>query len=351
MRHRTKLIGLLVSLAVLAAACGGDDDDTTGGESDGVSGDMTISGSSTVEPISVRVAELLADENDQVNVDVDGPGTGDGFKLFCTGETDISDASRPIKADDPEEGGKCEENGIEYIEIEVGIDGMSVMTSTANEDVECLNFPDLYALVGPESQGFENWSDAQDLAAELGSDTEFPDLALDVTAPGAESGTYDSFVEIALADTAEARLEEGKIREDEVETTRKDYTSQSNDDAIIQGIEGSDGSFGWVGFAFAEQAGENIREIPVAAEPGGECVEPTAETIADGSYPLSRTLYIYVNADRAEENPAVAEYVDFYLGDGYSAVEEVGYVALPDDRLEAATTRWDDRTTGTSAEG
>ena len=355
------LVCLLLSLSLVAVACGGDDDDDTAaadGTSDtaddstdgggDVSGEVNVSGSSTVEPISIRVAELLEEVSPDVVVNVDGPGTGDGFALFCQGETDISDASRPI---DEEEAAACEDAGIEYVELKIAFDGISVLTNPANESVECLSFADLYALVGPESQGFESWKDAQALATELGSDTEFPDVSLDITAPGEESGTYDSFIEIALGDVAEARLEAGAITEDVAETTRPDYSSQSDDNAIIAGIEGSDGSFGWVGFAFAEEAGDGVKEIPIAAEPGGECVAPEAETIADESYPISRPLFIYVNAAAAVVNPAVAAYVDFYLGEGYSAVEEVGYVGLPDDRLEAATTTWDDRTTGTSVEG
>src|SRR5688572_23660549 len=117
--RRFWLLALLVPLALLAGACGGDDDDDGAGAAAGVSGDVTISGSSTVLPISRRVAELLEDENSDIKVDVDGPGTGDGFQLFCDGDTDISDASRPIKVDEPEEGGKCETNNIEYVELKI----------------------------------------------------------------------------------------------------------------------------------------------------------------------------------------------------------------------------------------
>ena len=223
------------------------------------------------------------------------------------------------------------------------------MLTNPDNPVECLSFTDLYALVGPESQGFANWQDAQDLATELGSDTTLPEGSLDITAPGEESGTYDSFIELALADTAEARLEEGKITEEQVETTRPDYQSSGDDNIIIQGIEGSPTSFGWVGFAFAEEAGDGVREIPIAAEVGGDCVEPSTETIADGTYPLSRPLFIYVSAKAAEDNKAVADYVDYYLSDdGIAAVSEVGYVELPADQLEATRTTWNDRTTGTT---
>lgn len=356
-RRLWRLLALLLSLTMVAAACGGEDEDgdtaagddaeeSSGDDADGggeVSGEVIVSGSSTVEPISIRVAELLEEESPDIVVDVDGPGTGDGFELFCAGETDISDASRPIKE---EEAAACEEAGIEFIELKVAFDGISVLTSPGNDAVDCLSFADLYALTGPESEGIESWSDAQELATELGSTTELPDVSLDLTGPGEESGTYDSYIEIVFKDIAEARLEAGAITEDVAETTRPDYQSSPDDTVIIQNIEGSDSSLGWVGFAFAEEAGDGVKELEVD---GGEgCVAPSAETIADGSYPISRGLYIYVNAANAEENPAVAAYVDYYLEAGYAAVEEVGYVPLPDDQLADSAAAWEARTTGTT---
>jgi phosphate transport system substrate-binding protein len=200
---------------------------------------------------------------------------------------------------------------------------------------------DLYALAGPESQGVDNWSDAATLASELGSTTELPDLDLTMVAPGEESGTYDSFVELAWKSIGEDRAESGAITEDQIATSRPDYQSSADDNVIIQGIEGADGSFGWVGFAFAEEAGDAVKEIDID---GGEgCVSPSAETIADGSYPLSRSLYIYVSKASLADNPAVEAYVDFYVNDGISAVEEVGYVALPDDQIGETRSAWDAR--------
>ena len=330
----TRLLLLLLPLTLLAAACGGGDD----AAGDGLAGEVLVSGSSTVAPISSLVAELFQEEHADVAVNVDGPGTGDGFQLFCDGETDISDASRPIK---DEEAAACEENGITYVELEVAIDGLTVMTSPDNDAVECLTFADLYALVGPESQGIDTWSDAGDLAAELGSSTDLPDLDLTIVAPGEESGTYDSFTELAFKDIAEARVEAGAITEDQAATTRPDYQASADDNVIIQGIEGAEGSLGWVGFAYAEEAGDQVKELEV--DGGDGCVAPSAETVSDGSYPLSRSLYIYVNTASAADNPAVAAYVDYYLGDGITAVEEAGYVGLPDDRLADTRAAWDGR--------
>lgn len=353
MRRKTVKWGsVALAAGLVLAACGDDEDDgettdTTaeGGSSDttaaggdgGASGTVNVSGSSTVEPISVTVAELFADTGSEATVNVDGPGTGDGFVLFCDGETDISDASRPIAADEVE---TCAANGVEFIELKVAVDGLSVITSTENTEIECLSFADLYALSGPESQGFESWSDAQELATELGSTTSLPDASLDITAPGEESGTYDSYVELAIGPIAEERGQD--------EVTRPDYQSSGDDNIIIQGIGGSPTSFGWVGFAFAIENTDSVRQFDISAEPGGECVTPTPETIASNEYPLSRDLYIYVNVASAEENPAVAEYVDFYLSDeGIAAVEEVGYVALTDEALAETRGVWEERTTGT----
>ncbi len=349
-RRWARMLALLLPFALFAAACGDDDDAATAtddtatetaaegeatGDAEGsgdLSGSIVISGSSTVEPISIAVAEKFGEANPGVDISVDGPGTGDGFELFCQGETDISDASRAIKE---EEAAICEENGIEFVELKIGNDGITVLTSEANDAIECVTLADIYALVGPESQGFSNWSDAQELATELGSETQLPDAPLDVTGPGEESGTYDSFVELVIEEFNEDRGAEAE--------TRPDYQASADDNVIIQGIQGSDTSFGWVGFAFAEEA-SGVRELEV--DGGDGCVAPTAETIADASYPISRPLFIYVDAAKAEENAALAAFVDLYVGEAISSVSEVGYVDLADEDLSATVERWDSRTTG-----
>jgi phosphate transport system substrate-binding protein len=303
-----------------------------------VSGSINVSGSSTVEPISTGVAEALAATNPDFKYTVNGPGTGDGFKTFCAGETDISDASRKIK---DEEAAVCQSAGIEYIELPIAYDGMTVMTNPSNTAVTCLSFPDLYALIGPESTGFKKWSDASNLAKELGSNTVLPDADLTITGPGEESGTYDSFVEIALDGIAKTRnqISEGASHT----TTRPDYIASANDNTIIEGIAGSPTSLGWVGFAYAEENKDQVAEVQVAKDANGTCVAPSAETIADASYPLSRTLYIYVNKAKAAANPAVKAYVDFYLADGTisTVLQTVPYVNLPADKLAASRTTWE----------
>ena len=298
-----------------------------------ISGTITVSGSSTVEPISTGVAELLKETNPGFNYTIEGPGTGDGFKRFCAGETDISDASRQIKAEG--EADVCAANGVEYVELQIAYDGITVMTSPENSAVECLSFVDLYALIGPESTGFTTWNAAQALATELGSKVTFPSASLDITGPGEESGTFDSFVELVIKPAADAREQD--------DTTRPDYVASANDNTIIEGISGSPSSLGWVGFAFAEENKDKVSEISISKEPGGDCITPTTETISDGTYPISRSLYIYVNKAKAAANPAVGAYVDYYLADGTisTVLETVPYVNLPADALTATRSAWE----------
>ncbi|HSK23382.1 MAG TPA: phosphate ABC transporter substrate-binding protein PstS family protein [Egicoccus sp.] len=343
-----RLTAPVMALALLASACAGsvqdDDTDTAAAaeedteaadDGDGAAaeaGSIVVSGSSTVEPITNLVAEAYAADNPEVGFDVSGPGTGDGFAAFCNGETDISDASRAIK---DEEAATCEENGIDYVELKIAIDGLSVLTSPDNEAVECVSYGDLYALLGPESTGFASWSDADDLAAEIdGTTAPYPDAPLQVTAPGEESGTYDSFVELVFEDIAEERGQDAQAR--------PDYTASPNDNVIVDGIAGSPTSLGWVGYAFYEENTDTLKALQVD---GGEgCVGPDEQTIASGEYPLSRPLFIYVSSNRVAENPALAPFVDFYVSEaGNQAVADAGYVQLPADEWAAAGEAWSNR--------
>ena len=305
-----------------------------GGDVELAGGSVFVTGSSTVEPISIRVSELAEElSGGELLATVEGPGTGDGFATFCAGDADISDASRPIN---DEEIAACEESGVEFVELEVAIDGLTVATSPANDAITCLDVPALYALVGPESEGTANWSDNTELATEVGSAyaDAFPDAPLDISGPGEESGTYDTFVEFAIADLAEERGQD--------EATRADYASSPNDNLIVDGIESSESSLGWIGFAFYSAEQERMKAIEIDA--GDGCVAPTPETIADGSYPFSRSLYIYVNKANAADNPAVASFVDLYLSEqGLATVAEAGYVDLPDDRIQATISAWEGR--------
>jgi phosphate transport system substrate-binding protein len=305
-----------------------------------VTGTIAVSGSSTVEPISTGVAEAFKALNPGFNFSVEGPGTGDGFQRFCAGEIDIADASRAIRDAEKE---NCTTANIRYVELKVAYDGITVMTSPDNGGVTCLSFADLYGLLGPESLGFGKWSDGQAIATELGSSTQLPDADLVVTGPGEESGTFDYFNEAVIQPIAEER---GQVdSEGDGLLMRPDYTSSGNDNVIIEGITGSDTSLGWVGFAFAEENKDKIKELEVAKDANGTCVAPSPESISDGSYPIARPLFIYVNVDKAASNPAVAAYVDYYLAPGTieTVLETVPYVNLPAAELDATRSAWSGR--------
>lgn len=324
-RQMLRLLAMMLAIGLVAAACGGSDstdvesaaessDDAA--ESSDVAGEVFISGSSTVEPVSVRVAELFEDVAPDVFVDVEGPGTGDGFEKFCNGETDISNASRAIKDAEAE---NCAAAGIEYTEILVGIDGIGVMTNN-NNSVDCVTFENLFNLIGPNAEGTTTWAEA---------DASLPDAPLDIFGPGEESGTFDSFIEIVIEDLAEEAGVEA--------TTRADYNPSADDNVILSGIESSDTSLGWVGFAFAANAPVKLLQV----DGGDGCVEANAETIASNEYPISRNLYIYVNDAKAAENAALQAFVDFYVADGLdTAVAEVGYVPLTDDAKAEVRAAW-----------
>lgn len=334
-KRRMSLVGGAMVLLLVATSCGdnGATSDGSGSVDQGLTGSIAVSGSSTVEPISNLVAELFNEPNPDVKITVDGPGTGDGFALLCTGEIDIADASRPI-ADD--EIAACKDGGIEYQELEVALDGITVMVNSASA-IECLTTADLYAIFGPESEAINSTADANVLSKKVGGTGNIPEQDLEITAPGEESGTYDAFITLAgIEDTA---ISQG-VAEDKAAALRAHYQSSPNDNVIIQAMEGSPNAIGFVGFAFAEKAGDQVKEVAIDA--GDGCVAPTAETIADASYPLSRSLFIYPNVATAGEDNAVKAFVDYYLTeDGLvTAVEEAGYIALPADRQDASRSAW-----------
>jgi phosphate transport system substrate-binding protein len=343
---------MIAVLALVAAACSDDnggETGSTGGASgstaQNLSGTITISGSSTVQPITSLVAELFnEDVSSDVSITVDGPGTGDGFVLFCDGETDIQDASRTIE---DEEKTACDKNGIQYVELAVAFDGITVMTNPANSAVTCLDQGDLYALFGPESDGIDTWNGADTLAKQVGGKGGLPDAPLEITAPGTESGTYDAFIDLAgIEDTA---LSQG-VPEDKAASLRTDYHSSPDDNVIITAMEGSDTPLGFVGFAFAENAADQVKILQV--DEGSGCIAPSRDTIADQSYPLSRTLYIYVNKAKISD-PAIKAFVDYYMGDTglVDAVQQTGYIDLPSDQIESSRSTWTSESGGSGATG
>jgi phosphate transport system substrate-binding protein len=378
---KRRLIAGALALTLVAAACGSDDDTSSdtdapaateapadtdapadteapaatdapdeGGEEAGgdLSGSIFISGSSTVEPISIAAADVFADRNPGVAMTVEGPGTGDGFAKFCNGESDSSGASRAMKE---EEIAVCEEAGIDFIELQVAVDGISVLTSPENDAVECLSFVDLYALLGPDATSRNNWSDATAQADEIAATvtdlgavtTPYPDAPLAITAPGEESGTFDFFVEEAIQAVGEALgVEDANVR--------PDYTASPNDNVIIEGISSNPTSLGWVGYAFAAENLEVIKTIDI--DGGDGCVEVNPDTIASGEYPISRPLFMYVSVPALETNPALEPYFDYVVGEAMTTVigaeeGQVPYVQLNDELLAETRRVWEAKETGT----
>lgn len=332
----------LVAIALVGAGCAPDNGGAAAtDDGDALSGEIVVSGSSTVEPITASVGRKFSSVAPDIAVSVSGPGTSDGFELFCNGETDISNASRAI---DEEEIANCEDNGIEFIELKVAIDGLSIITSKENDFIECVNFADIWALLGPEAENFKSWADANELGEKYGAlGAPYPDEPLVITAPGEESGTFGSFVELTL----EPFVEEHDLKEYEEDVApRPDYQASPTDNVITEAVGGTPSSLGWVGYAFYVNNEETLKAL--AVDGGDGCVEPTPETIATFEYPISRPLFIYVSSTALEENSAVEAFVDFYLEDeGLASVEEVGYIPLNEE--DVATTRevWEAKETGT----
>jgi phosphate transport system substrate-binding protein len=339
MSNLRKLVGVfagLLALTLVAAACSSNNNSGGGGSASAggdLTGSLNISGSSTVEPITSLVAENFQSANPGVDVAVDGPGTTDGFALFCKGQTDINDASRLI-ADD--EKAACASGGVDYIELAIGRDALTVVGNPSNS-LDCLSLGDLYALFGPESQGFTNWSDANQLAKQVGGNGGFPNEPLTIVAPGQESGTYGSFIDLATKSIADAQ------GQDPDDVLRPDYQISADDNVIIQNAEGTAGGLGFVGFSYAQFAGNKIKEFKI--DNGGGCVAPSAATVNDGTYPLGRTLYIYVSKEALASSPALKAFVDYYLSEaGIKAVTDVKYIALPSAELQQSRSTWQSAT-------
>jgi phosphate transport system substrate-binding protein len=266
-----------------------------------LTGEIVSDGSSTVGPMTQAVAEEFAALAPQVQTSVDVSGTGGGFERFCQGETDIQNASRPIEED---EIATCAENGVEWYEFQTAIDGITVVTNPENTWLTCVTTEQLNTLWRSENNA-TTWADLN---------PEYPADTINLYGPGTDSGTFDFFVETVLGD-------------DEV---REDFTPSEDDNVLVEGVAGDVNALGYFGAAYYQENQDILNAV--AIDPGdGNCVEPTPEAIADGSYaPLSRPLFVYVRADSLER-PEVQEFVRFYLSEAGNLAPEVGYVAAPAD--------------------
>ncbi|MCY4639106.1 MAG: PstS family phosphate ABC transporter substrate-binding protein [Chloroflexi bacterium] len=310
------LVGVALSLAV---ACGGDDDGgatptaatptaatTTAATPTAatLSGTVSIDGSSTVFPVSEAVAEEFGKLHRDVRVTVGVSGTGGGFEKFCAGETDISDASRPIKDSERE---KCAAADIDFIELRVGLDGLAVVANPDADWLTGITLEELNILWGPEAEEtVTSWSQVR---------SGWPDEDIVLFGPDVDSGTFDFFTEEVNGES---------------KASRADYTNSADDNVLVIGISGSSGASGYFGYAYYVENEDKLRIVPV------EGVTPSDETVGNGSYPLSRPLYIYV-AKQSLTKPQVREFVRYYLSEeGIPLVSDVGYTNIPSTELEQA---------------
>jgi phosphate transport system substrate-binding protein len=271
-----------------------------------LSGSVNIDGSSTVYPITEAVAEEFQKANPGVKVTVAFAGTGGGFKKFCNGETDMNDASRPIKKDDAGEGVACKAKSIDYLELGIATDALSVVVNKDNTWATCLTTAQLKKMWDQGSTA-KSWKDI---------DPSFPDEPLKLFGPGPDSGTFDYFTEVI----------NGKAKQ-----SRSDYTPSEDDNALVTGVAGDKDALGYFGFAYLE---ENLDKIkPVAIDSGSGCIEPSADNVNGGKYkPLARPLFIYPSV-AALKRPEFAAFVQYYLDNVNTYVDETGYIEAHADIL------------------
>ena len=282
---------------------------------------IKIDGSSTVFPISEALAEeFQISKRGKVRVTVGIAGTGGGFKKFCRGETDISNASRPISAEEME---NCRKAGIKYMELPIAFDALTVVVNPANTWVKSLTVAELRKMWEPAAQGrITNWKQIN---------ASFPDQKLMLFGPGADSGTFDYFTE-AINGKAKA--------------SRGDFTASEDDNTLVQGVENNKNALGYFGFAYYAAHREKLRAVPIDGGKGKGPVSPSLETVIDGTYtPLSRPLFIYVRESSAGR-PEVKEFIEFAMKEGAGLVKEVGYVPLPASAYQLALQHFNNRKLG-----
>lgn len=303
------------AMTVIAVACGGSSSDEGGA----APGDIKVDGSSTVFVLSEAVAEEFTNAGNRARVTVGQSGTGGGFQKFCRGETDISDASRPIR---PAEIEACKAAGINFYEIPVAYDGIAVVVHPMADWVSDITVAELKTMWQPEAQGkITRWNQVR---------SSWPDRELRLFGAGVDSGTYDYFTE-AIAGKEGA--------------SRGDFTASEDDNVLVQGIAGDELALGFLPFAYYNENKQRLKLVPVDGGKGP--IAPSFETIRDGSYqPLSRPLFIYVS-DKALARPEVQQFVDFYIAQVGSLAEEVGYVDLGDEGYRLVAEHFKKRQPGT----
>jgi phosphate binding protein len=308
------MVALVGTGLVALSACGGQSNtggggSTSGGSAAALSGSVAIDGSSTVAPLSEAAATMYRDKQSGVNVTVATSGTGGGFKKFCAGETDISDASRPIK---DEEKAACKAKGIEFQEIVIANDGLSVVVNPDNTWAQCLTLDHLKKMWAPASEKkVVNWNQI---------DPKFPNQPLKLFGAGTDSGTFDYFTEAVNG-------KEG--------ASRTDYSPSEDDNVTIQGVQGDKGAVGYFGLSYVE---ENQGKIKAAEIDGGSgCVAPSSKTVQDGTYkPLGRPLFIYVNSKSYKDKAQLRDFIDFYVENEAKIADEARFIGLTEAQKKKA---------------
>lgn len=311
MKKQQQLFSMIVSLLVLLS-CGTKKEQV-----------IQVDGSSTVYPITEAIAEEFKKQNADVRISVGISGTGGGFKKFCRGEIDISDASRPIT---PEEMEECKKNGIEFVEIPVAFDGLTVVVNSQNDWVDYMTVQELRTLWSPEAEGkITKWNQIR---------STWPDKEIHLYGAGTASGTFDYFTEAIVG---------------EAKKSRGDYTSSEDDNVLVQGVATDPYALGYFGFAYYEENKDKLKAVPIDDEDstnGKGPIPPTYENVSSGLYqPLSRPLFIYVNA-KSLKKPVVKKFVLFYIENVGKLAKEVGYVALPEKAYQLAKERVEQVKTG-----
>jgi phosphate transport system substrate-binding protein len=308
----------------MVSACGGGSGTASGPAPEVIKAD----GSSTVFPVTEAFAEEFQKANPGMRVTVGSSGTGGGFEKFCRGETDISDASRPIKE---EEAARCTKAGIEYIELPVAYDGLAVMVNPKNTWVDSFTVAELRKIWEPAAQGkITRWNQVR---------ATWPDRELRLFGPGVDSGTFDYFTEVITGKTA---------------ASRGDYTSSEDDNVLVQGISGDENALGYFGFAYYEENHDKLKLVPIDDgndDNGKGAIAPSPETVSNGTYrPLSRPVFIYVKT-AALQRPEVQKFIDFYLTNTAKLVREVGYIPFTDAEYALVKQRFDNKRTGSMYHG
>jgi len=288
---------------------------------------INIDGSSTVYPITKEVAdEFQKIRKTKVNINISG--TGGGFAKFCRGETQIQNASRPILKKEMDQ---CKEAGVQYIELPIAYDALTVVVNKNNDFVKSLTVEDLRKIWRPASQGkIKTWRQVNPA---------WPNLALTLYGPGTDSGTFDYFTEAIV----------GKAKQ-----SRNDYTASEDDNVLVQGVAGEQGALGYFGYAYYEENQQKLAAVPIVAKKDAPAVLPSVQSVKDGTYqPLSRPLFIYVNATAAAFKPEVRDFVDFYLylKSSPKLAKQIKYISLPQNEYLVVNNHWKALKPGTGFDG